>query len=482
MAFLHRVKQDRDLLALALWGFYAALMTLIAYRSHFAILANDAFPLLFQAESLSMGDARSFYNGFFPIGYPILLRTLLLLGRQHVDATGVFFNLAIAAPMIYALCKLLALQGWKSWWALFGVTIALFLPEMVRGALSLRPDFIVTVLAACALFAYQRKRFGIAGLLLGCSCLFRTHALALVFAFALAALLFHQGKGALRLVIFALPFLLIQGGINLLAGESFFSSAQAFNVAKMINGADWRQQQSIPPSTLSIILAEPLALLKAYFTHLMTEWPFLLALIVGVCLKRSREIAVIALVYFLIVGLGGSPRGSLPIQPFVIVILFAMVSAGVQAKLSPRSIIPVMEVVMIFLAAGFSLDRSAQKAGARILRYQDVGNRLGVRQIDDAKRILTDDFAMYFPQIKNASPYANGGWGPIGIPLYRERMPQFMQSEPQKLHDALSSRGVNFIVLGQPSTDPRLEETVRKDTSLFFRLPDISGYAVYITR
>ncbi len=470
--------------ALGLWTLYVIVLILVARRSHFAILANDAFPLLFQAESLSFSDPRSFYNGFFPIGYPFLLRGLLLVGRQHIDATGLFFNIALAAPLIWCLLKLVASQGWSKWWSLLGVTVAIFLPEMLRGVLSLRPDYIVTVLATAAFLCYQRERFGLAGLLLGVACLFRTHALALVIAFVIITLIYHNWKAASRLLLFVLPFLALQAALNLAAGESFISSSQGFNVAKMIYGADWRQDQLAPQSALSIILQEPLGFLRAYSAHLLTEWYLLLPLVIAILFRRTRQFALIGLLYFLAVGLGGSPRGSLPIQPIVVVCVLAMLRPLMGSrKWVSSSLIPPIGMLLIFAGSTIMLYRSAAKAGARVQRYQDVGDRLGMRYTNDAKRVLTDDYAMYFPQIRNASPYVNGGWGPIGIPLYRERMPQFMQEDPRQLREALSAQGVRTIVISQPSTDARLQATVQKDSTLFLRQhPDIRGYAVYRVR
>jgi hypothetical protein len=469
--------------ALGLWVLYALVLLLVARRSHFAILANDAFPLLFQAESLSWSDPRSFYNGFFPIGYPALLRVLLLFGRQHVDATGVIVNILLAAPLVWCLVKLFALQGWTRWWALLGTTIAIFLPEMLRGVLSLRPDFIVTVLATGAFLAYRKDRFWLAGLLLGASCLFRTHALALVIAFAVVGLIYHNWRDVIRLILYVLPFLALQGFLNIAAGESFFSSSQGFNVAKMIYGADWRQDQLVQPSAIDLMLNEPIGLIRAYASHLMTEWYLLLPLTVAACFQRTREFAAIALIYFLAVGFGGSPRGSLPVQPIVVLCAFGVLTPlTARSKLSNSKVLPLGGAAAILILSTILLYRSAANAGARIERYQDVGDRLGMRYVGDAKRVLTDDYAMYFPQIQNASPYMNGGWGLIGIPLYRERMPQFMYDDPRKLHDSLAAYGVEFIVLGQPTGDPRLQETVLKDTTLFFRQAAINRYAVYRVR
>lgn len=481
VAFLPRIKRDRDtVLALGLWMLYASMLLLVARRSHLAILANDAFPLLFQASSLSWSDPRSFYNGFFPIGYPGLLRVLLLFGRQHVDATGVLVNIALALPVIWCLLKLLASQGWSRWWAVLATTVAMLLPEMLRGVLSLRPDFIVTVLATAAFLCMTKHRYGLAGALLGASCLFRTHALVLVIAFAIALLIFQNWRSAARVLLFSAPFLLLQAVINLAAGESPFSSSQGFNIAKMMYGADWRQEGHAMPGAIDIILQEPLVLLRAYSAHLMTEWYLLAPLLISLFFKQTREYGLTGLLYLLGVGLGGSPRGSLPIQPIVIVCLFALLST--YADRARAQLVPAAMSLLIFAGASVVLYRAAANAGARIERYQDVGDRLGMRHVGDAKQVLTDDFAMYFPQIENASPYANGGWGPIGIPLYRERMPQFMYDDPKELHDSLASHGVTFIVLSQPSSDPGLEATVVRDTHLFNRQPNINRYAVYKVR
>ncbi|HET6513339.1 MAG TPA: glycosyltransferase family 87 protein [Candidatus Kapabacteria bacterium] len=482
MALLKGIRKDTTLTAaLALWGVYFLILLLTSYRTHFAILANDAIPLLFQAENLSWSDMRSFYNGFFPIGYPATLRLLLIFGREHIDALGVVLNLILAFAMIWGLLKAYTLKL-SIYWAVLAVTVTLFLPEMLRGALSLRPDLIVAVLASVALMAYQRERYALAGAMLGIACLYRTHALALFVAFVIACLLFRNWRHCLKMMLWATPFLILQGVLNLAAGETFFASAQGYNIAKMIQGTGWRDDTVIVPSVVEVISDHPIEVFNAYIHHLLKEWYYLIPLIAGLFVVRSREIALIALLYLLAVGLGASPRGSLPVQAYVAMTLAFIIAPRIpEPRKRGARLVPVVLSVAIVFFSSLLLMRSAENARDRIERYRTLGEGVGLRRPDDAKQVLTDDFALYFPQIENAAPYVNGGWGPIGIPTYRERVPQFMQSDPAALRDSLMKNHVQLIVLKQPSTDTRLELAV-KDSSNFVRQADVSGYAVYKVR
>lgn len=484
MAFLHRVRQERDLSSSAvLWLAYAVVLLLASTRSHFAILANDTFPLLFQAENLSTTDPQSFYNGFFPIGYPLILKALLFFGREHIDVTGVILNIVLTFGLVWCLVKLFAGLDLDRWWAMLAASAALFLPEMVRAVLTLRPDLIVAVFAAGAFLCYRRERFDLAGLLLGVACLFRTHALALVISMVVVTVIFHGWRPAMKCLLFSLPFVMMQGLVNLYAGEAFFASAQRFNIAKMIYGADWRQEQHNIPSLKELIWEEPGALARAYFAHLLTEWYLFVPLIAGIAIRATRELSLVALLYLLAVGFGGSPRGSLPVQAIAI---FSM--AGVLAHLLRGSsilasrVIPLGFTIVIFIASAIVLYRSAGRAGARVERYAVIAKQLEIRSEMDAGRVLTDDFALYFPHPNNATPHVNGGWAPLGMPVYRDRIPQFMQSDASELRDSLAAHNVQWIVLHQPSKDPRLEQTVLRASEQFLRIEDISGYAVYRVR
>jgi hypothetical protein len=251
----------------------------------------------------------------------------------------------------------------------------------------------------------------------------------------------------------------------------------------MVHGTDWRQEQLRSPNALDIILQHPTAFLQAYVGHLLTEWYILIPLIAGIAIRSTRKLALIASLYVLVVGLGGSPRGSLPIQPIaVLCVAGVMLHFLRNSKLLASSAIPITGVILIAAGGSAMLYRSATSAGARVERYEQLGEMLELQSGGDAKRVLSDDFAMYFPQLANATPHVNGGWGPIGIPVYRERVPQFMHAETAVLRDSLIAHGIQWIVVRQPSTDPRLQSTVSQSLSHFEKCEDISGYAVYKVR
>src|SRR4051812_34322080 len=79
---------------------YAAILLLAAWISHFAVLNNDCFPLRWQADHLSIHNSETFYNGFFPIGYPILLRVAGYTGNSILSL--LIFQIILSAFFVTA--------------------------------------------------------------------------------------------------------------------------------------------------------------------------------------------------------------------------------------------------------------------------------------------------------------------------------------------------------------------------------------------
>src|SRR5205809_4156285 len=93
---------------------YSALLLAAAIISRVAILSNDSFPLRWQAEHLSLADPASFYNGFFPIGYPLLMRVASMVGNPFVVLEVV--QIVLAFFLFRALARFMqsyASTGWS---------------------------------------------------------------------------------------------------------------------------------------------------------------------------------------------------------------------------------------------------------------------------------------------------------------------------------------------------------------------------------
>lgn len=462
-----------------LWVLYGLLLTAVGITSGFAILANDAFPLLFQAEQLTLSDPRTWYNGFFPIGYPLLLKALLLFGRASIDWIAVAFNILVSFGFFFFGKRLFDTTGLKTSWKLIGLLSIAFLPEVLRGVMTIRPDYLVMILSLASFVCIKEERYTWVGVLLGLSYLFRSHMLALV-AGVLAGLLLLKGvRPALTVLLSTLPFVLLQGILNMTASESFLASSQGFNIAKLMYGADWKSEQQITDGAFEIIASDPMRFFAAWMNHLLVEWYFPLIFFIGLFFTESRKFSLIALIYCFIVAAGGSPRGTLPIQPIAVLTVFFLVSRWLNRLDDRRHLIPTAVTILLVTGASIILFKAANKSRTRIERYDEVARGLGLETGGDALRVLTDDFSLYFPNQANAEPRVNGGWGVIGVPVYRERVPQFTEQNPDLLRAKLYSNGVQHIVLSQPTLDPKLLNTISSDTVIFERKQDISGYAVY---
>src|SRR4051794_25340440 len=111
---------------------YAAILLLAAWISHFAVLNNDCFPLRWQADHLSVRNPETFYNGFFPIGYPLLLRLAGYTGNSILS----LLLLQIILSGLFALVSFKFLRKFLSIELSVLALIALvFSPQILRAVL-----------------------------------------------------------------------------------------------------------------------------------------------------------------------------------------------------------------------------------------------------------------------------------------------------------------------------------------------------------
>src|SRR5439155_20711796 len=124
----------------------------------------------------------------------------------------------------------------RDWVAILAVLGLLFSPQVLRSALSATPDFLaaLAVLLACVRYASTREgRLRSVGVLLGLGYLMRMHVIVFLVAMTLTLLLIDR-KNVLRkfasLWLGALPFLIVQGLVQVWSGHGFFENAQVFNI------------------------------------------------------------------------------------------------------------------------------------------------------------------------------------------------------------------------------------------------------------
>src|ERR1051325_11130761 len=232
---------------------FGVLMLAAATISRFAVLSNDSFPLLWQAKHLSVSHPSTFYNRFFPVGDSVLMRMAAVM---HKPLLTLEIVQVVLVPFFVLLACLLFARLLKPVSVLFGLLILSAYPDMVRSVLSVTPDYLAAFAAIAAFYFTSREQFGFAGIALGLGLLFRTHIVGLVPAFVIA-IVSIQREGRIeicgRLILGALPFILLQGIVQVWSGHEFFESAQTFNVYRMMYGVDWNTPPHVDSSVFEVI-------------------------------------------------------------------------------------------------------------------------------------------------------------------------------------------------------------------------------------
>jgi hypothetical protein len=489
---------------------YTAVLIAAAWYSHFPIIINDVFALRWQAEHLSFGNPGSFYNGFFPIGFPLLLHVSLITGNPILAMMILQFVLAaFYAAMVYRL--LIRLVPGRA--ITIVLPLALFAPPVIHAIASPTPDFFAAfaVLAGFLFLTSEgRGNFIRAGVCIGIACLFRSHVLVLAASISVG-LLFYQKEQRFRafssFCFAVIPFILIQGLVQVWSGHSFFENAQAFNIWKTMHGMDWSNPPALGHTRASEVILENPALFFASVCNWLLIYsfyilPFIATIILS--LVPSKRIAfslskpfmlliVVALVYILMTAAGGSVSAFTPIIPIATACLAYCFEAIFGGMLRSRTwAVPTLTAVF-WSASLTGLFILTIRNADRIEDYAQIDRQLHVySSIDgpapnidknetDALRIYTDDYDFYFPDLRYRTPRFSGGWPEVGFPSYLKEFPHIHNSNAVTEHDDLVRNGIQWVIYRVPPYDATGYANVRSDSALFrfmYRTPYHEIYRV----
>jgi hypothetical protein len=307
------------------WGFYTAL--------------NDFWGTFFLADQLSLSDTRTLHNGFFPIGYPALLR---MLRSESILIVAFVLSVACGAAMMAVVYGWLASRVWP--WLVVGVTLAMAAQPLVFvHAVTAAPDMPSTLAAVAGVLllagAIDRQRWPhalAAGVLLGVSGLCRYHGFVFGGAAVAAALAIWPSRW--RLAGLAAIGFGAMGGLqvaaNVTAGVPQFQTAQAFNVYKMFNPVDWWHLSvtAYPASVIDVIRLSPERFRASYWSILAPSLylivpPLAAALLPGRHRRAGWFLTMTTAIYLPVQAIGGSPRGPLPVVP----LFFAGIALALQS-------------------------------------------------------------------------------------------------------------------------------------------------------
>jgi hypothetical protein len=456
-----------------------------AWFSHFAVILNDVFLLRWQAEHLSLHAPESFYNGFFPIGAPFVLRLASTISGNPVLLL-ILFQVALA-PLYVILIYRLFVRIIPGRGIAIALPLALFPPPMIHAILSATPDFFaaLAVLAGFVLLTHERRwSFLLAGVCLGLGCLFRSHVLVLLVTIALTTLLFqkdHRIRSTMNFLAGALPFVIAQGLLQLWTGHGFFENAQAFNIWKTMHGMDWSNPPALGHAkALGVVMEDPKLFIFAacnwIFQYLFYVIPFIGVIILSLTRFRatlpiSRPLvflSVAAFAYLLIVAAGGSVSAFTSVIPIAAACVIPLIEfAIVRRSLGFQKHFVVTIAIIVWITSFAGLFDFTRREADRIDDYAKIEQLLGVHSRSDALAVFTDDYDFYFPGLHYQAPRHTGSWGEVGLPHYVKEFPHIRNAPALSMHDDLLQNGIEWAIYRVPPYDPVGYKTIQSDSSLF---------------
>lgn len=469
-------------LGLGVSGLYAAI--LVAMRFHLCL--NDFWAWSFFASRIDFGEPATFHNEFMPPAYAVFLR---MVGPTLEIGAAFALTLLSVFVITCVVCDAAWRIGGRPSAVVAAVLLAGWSPFLESG-LTAGPDIVVAALIALAAFSLwsadgsARTLFG-GALAVALAVLTRSHAFLAGLAILIAWLAVERrfGRPAVVLASGLLGAVLVQVAINLGAGQTAWSNAQAFNVYKMVHGMDW--YAPVLPANLSIagvFFEAPVEFLRGWAGAAARAGIWLLGPAFAwwyarrhdlEALRRAAALAVLAgLLYVVPVSLGDSPRAMVVVAG----VLIPPVAALAVHLRGARSSVPRVAGVLVIAAAvalSFRADRAFLAHNfAQARDFAALESRLDELGATSARQVFTEDFDLYFRGLEGRRPLTRGGWGLIGIEGWTEEFPQLDTSNRAAFLESCAAHDVRYLAL------TRRSRRMGPEFSQFYYDPAAAGLTV----
>ncbi len=486
------------LLALDLWfGFHIGM--------------NDFWGHHYQAENLNFADPQTLYDGFFPIGYPALLR--LAPGDDYIEAG---FAIAAAGRLLYVgIFGTVALWFLPGAWALFAAVALSLVPRVFENVLTPGADLPMLVLgfagASCVLLSTLREGPGrgrwawmiAGGALMGFSGLIRQHGLVMAAGVFLAAVVLRP-RDVGRVIVAGLACTLAyspQIGISLWAGRGPFETFQYVNIYKMMHHVELRHVPlDLAPDLGAIIAQDPLAFFGAWAGYYLGMLAVLAPAAIAAVFVRDRAarrvsfaVLIAGVPYLAAAALGWSARAVLPLIPWAVLLTVCLVRrAAVVVPITKGWAVAASRMlggVAVMLLTLWASERNSALVRRYLYdhhAYSLVARALAADGVVHPKQVYSTEGSLYLPLMPPYWPYFDGTWGLFSLYRFRERFPQLNVSALPEFHDECVREGITHLVLaGDPTwISPALGDLVRtpEDHPEFEYLGRVGEFALFRRR
>jgi hypothetical protein len=470
--WLYAIAYSLSLLVLDVWfGFHVGM--------------NDFWCHYYQAENLDIANPQTLYDGFFPIGYPAMLR--LMPGEDFIEAG---FVIASASRVLYlGAFGMVALWFLPGAWALAATVALSLVPRIFENVLTPGADLPMLVIgfsgASLVLIASLREARDrrhlmlmlAGGALMGASGLIRQHGLVMAAGMFLAALILRP-RDLGRIILAGLACTAAytpQIAINLWAGRGAFETFQYVNIYKMMHRCDLRQiPLGLSPSLGSIVREDPQMFVASWLGYVGGMMPLLVPALLVACFVRGARRAGVALLiagvpYLFAVALGWSLRAILPIIPWTILFTGILVHQLFTVAIASRTRASVLRGAVAGAALLLTV-RASETNSALVHRYlydhhiyTQVSRALGADGVVHPKQVYSTDGTFYLPELPPYWPYFDGTWALWSLYEFRARYPKLDVSSLPSLRDDCTRQGITHLVLANDPTwiSPALGELMR---------------------
>jgi len=492
---------------------YGILCVCAGFRTHFHVALNDFWGNLYMADHLDFRNPGSFFCGFFPFGYALLLKAVFF-GNPIVSAciANVFFGGVLLGAVAWWGLKTIGPK-----WTLLTVAAVSIAPKMFEYITLPGPDIGAAALAVLGgvLLIHsmvhespdQRSWKGVVlgGIFCGLSALMRYHCLVLAVGLVVSTALFSKSFFRHSALGFAGVFSVyaLQMAVNILSGHGLFETSASFNAYKLVGFIDWNQISAvidrIPRSVIRIFFSAPHLFISGYASALMRVLPYLIPSMLCVfTLKDNGRVRVHAailtasFVYFVVV-CWSSERVVIPVLPFVLYSA-ADFAKSLTANVRARFVDLRLEIaaatltVCILLALQVALFVQSDWYIVKIRKnandlFREVENELMKSGVTDPKEVFTSSFDFYLPRINCCHPYRSGGWLRYSYPEYRKKYPELSGRTMEVFLADCRAYGITHLVLDRKAYGVSVDLGRLYEGSIqpkgISRLAEISGFKVF---
>jgi hypothetical protein len=451
---------------------FAAAIALVGILTDLHTPLNDFWGNHYLSQRVDFHDLNTFYDGFYPVGYTVLLRLLPRFGYPVLSALGI--NVALTWLLTFLMLGVLRLRGLAILPSLIIAGLVLLFPQVFQclctpGADSGAMVFFTvgTCMLLVALLASTPRAwwYALAGGLLGMAALWRYHALpAAIFLLVTAALVYRKRIAGVMLALASCAVVYgCQIAVNVLSGHSPLQTYEAFNIYLHVHDVNWYHTAATPSvgTPLSVIFSDKSAFLSSYLATFVRIFPALSAPLILCLLAKDRPLRRAAafwlgfcFLYSALMATADSGRAVLLALPvslsFLAVSGHALWVDRLRARVSsaswPRPVGTV--AVALLLGACATKDIASVVSWSKASHHYRALEQVCVREgITDARQVYSTDLYLYFRDLPPFRPSYSGGW--LDLPPYHsnnEAHGVSLGSEKAFLQDC-RSRGIRIIHL-----------------------------------